>query len=117
MFPTSSITANHYINAGDAGFDHFYFLLNILIEDLNNISITELNTVYAIILYKGHKKDKTSDRSYRTISTCPLLAKALYLYVRELNLETWNADQSEVQYLGEGSSHELAVLHLTELIQ
>ena len=33
------------------------------------------------ILYKGHGKDKESDRSYRTISTCPLLAKCLDIYV------------------------------------
>ena len=87
MSDLDSITAQHYVNAGNAGHNHFLLLLNTLIEDLNNISITELNKVYAIILYKGHNKDKCSDRSYRTISTCPLLAKALDLYVRGLNLE------------------------------
>ena len=39
------------------------------------------------------------------------------MYVRDLQLDTWNADQSEVQFLGEGSSHELAALLLTETIQ
>ena len=43
--------------------------------------------------------------------------KALDLYIREMNLTTWNQDQAEVQFLGEVSSHELAALLLTETIQ
>jgi hypothetical protein len=65
----------------------------------------------------GHGKDKTSDRSYRTISTCPLVAKALDIYIRDLSLHEWNNMQAETQYQGEGSSHELAALLLTEVIQ
>ena len=68
-------------------------------------------------MFKGHKKDKTSDRSYRTISTCPVVAKALDLYIRELFIDEWNLDKAETQYQGEGSSHELAALLLTEVIQ
>ena len=112
-----SITASHYINAGAAGITHFHLLLSELIKDVSNITITEINTVHANILFKGHDKEKTSDRSYRTISVCPLVAKAMDLYVRELQLPAWNADQSDVQFLGEGSSHELAALLLTETVQ
>ena len=112
-----SISALHFVNAGQEGLLHFQKLLNWLIEDLNNITIEEFNAVYAIILYKGHDKDKSSDRSYRTISTCPFLAKSLDLYVRDLNLLAWNADQAETQFQGEGSSHELAAILLTESIQ
>ena len=78
--------------------------------------IDELNTIYACVLYKGHKKDKTSDRSYRTISTCPLVAKGLNMYVRELSIEGWNDEQAVNQFQGEGSSHELAALLLTETL-
>ena len=46
-----------------------------------------------------------------------MVAKALDLFVRELNLAVWNEDQADVQYLGEGSSHELAALLLTEAVQ
>ena len=112
-----SITANHFINAGIAGFVHFNLLLNAFIIDVNNCTIEELNTVYALLLYKGHKKDRTLDTSYRTISTCPLLAKGLDVYVRDLSLEKWNNQQAETQYQGEGSSHELASLMVTEAIQ
>ena len=112
-----SITANHFIHAGDAGLIHFNLLLNTFILDVNNCSIEELNTVYALLLYKGHNKDRTLDTSYRTISTCPLLAKGLDMYVRDLSIEHWNSMQAATQYQGEGSSHELASLLITEAVQ
>ena len=112
-----SITALHYLNAGTAGHDHFHFLLNTIIDNVNLGGLSELNTIFACVLYKGHLKDKTSSRSYRTISTCPLVAKALDMYVRDLSLPDWNSAQSSTQYQGEGSSHELAALLLTEVIQ
>ena len=112
-----SITAYHYIHAGDEGLEHFNCLLNILVTDINFVTVPEMNSVYSCIFYKGHKKDRTSDRSYRTISTCPLLAKALDIYIRILNNKLWNSQQADTQYQGEGSSHELAALLLTEAIQ
>ena len=111
------VTVNHFNYAGQAGWKHFYLLLNSLISDVNNTDIEEVNTVYACILFKGHKKDKSSDRSYRTISTCPVLAKALDLYVRDLGIVSWNENQASTQFQGEGSSHELAAVMLTEAIQ
>ena len=112
-----SITARHFINAGSAGLIHYNLLLNALIVDVNNTTIEELNSVYALLLYKGHNKDRTLDTSYRTISTCPLLAKSLDLYVRDLSIEKWNNMQADTQYQGVGSSHELASLLVTEAIQ
>ena len=75
-----------------------------------------LATQHAQVIFKGYQKDKNIDRSYRTISTCPLLAKAMDLYVRGLNLDAWNDYQSDVQLQGEGSSHKLAALLSTETI-
>ena len=112
-----SMTTQHYINAGHEGLLHFNFLLNCIISDLNNSTVEELNNVYALLLHKGHGKIKTDERSYRTISTCPLLSKALDLYLRDLHAEKWQAVQADTQYLGEGSSHELAAVLVTELIQ
>ena len=111
------ITVNHYNYAGPAGWKHFNLLLNSLLEDVNNTDIEEVNTVYACVLFKGHKKDKSSDRSYRTISTCPVLAKALDLYIRDLKIVSWNDDQADTQFQGVGSSHEVAAVLLTEAIQ
>ena len=112
-----SITALHYLNAGEAGHDHFHYILNAIITNLNLAGIRELNTIYACVLFKGHGKDKSSDRSYRTISTCPLVAKGLDIYVRELSMDDWNVQQAPTQFQGEGMSHELAALLLTETIQ
>ena len=112
-----SITALHYINAGDEGLLHFCELLNGVISDLNNAGLDELNIAHGLIYYKRHKKDKTSDRSYRTISSCPFLSKALDLYVRDLCSDLWQQQQAATQYQGVGSSHELASLLVTEVIQ
>ena len=112
-----SVTPLHYINAGTAGLVHFNLMLNIFIQDVNHSTSEELNTIYALLLYKGHRKPKTSDRSYRTISTCPVLAKGFDMYIRDLYIDKWNAEQASTQYQGEGSSHELAALLITEAIQ
>ena len=84
------ITALHYLHAGEQGLLHFTSLLNAVIADVNNASIEELNRAHGLILYKGHKKDKNSDRAYRTISSCPFLAKALDLYLRDLYQDGWD---------------------------
>ena len=111
-----SVTASHFINAGFEGLEHFNFLLNTVIENVNLSSLEELNTVWACILYKGHGKDKESDRSYRTISSCPLMAKALDVYAGQLYGDGWLTAQAETQFQGPDSSHELAALLLTETI-
>ena len=112
-----SVTARHYTNAGMEGSRHFAFLMNILIDNVNLSSLEDLNSVWAMILHKGHGKDRSSDRSYRTISTCPLLAKSLDKYVGGLYENGWAAAQAATQFQGTGSSHELAALLLTETIQ
>ena len=112
-----SITPIHYINAGTEGLLHFNCLLNYVIKDVNLATVEELNAAYALLLHKGHGKLKTSDRSYRTISTCPFLSKALDMYIQELYIEVWNSLQAPTQYQGTGSSHELAALLVTEVVQ
>ena len=112
-----SITALHYLNAGHEGIVHYNELLNAIILDVNNANIEELNVAHGNILYKGHKKDKHSERSYRTISTCPFLAKSVDCYFRDLYLDKWSDCQAATQYQGTGSSHELASLLVTEVIQ
>ena len=92
-------------------------LLNSLIADTSNASIIELNVALGSILYKGHGKDKTNHRSYRTISTCPFLSKSIDYYLRDLYHECWDSCQASTQYQGTGSSHELASLLVTEVLQ
>ena len=107
----------HYLNAGEEGLSHFQEILNAILEDVENATIEELNVAHGAIYYKGHKKDKNSERSYRTISSCPFLSKALDLYIRDLYQEQWNDCQASTQYQGLGSNHDLASLLVTEVIQ
>ena len=112
-----SITANHFINAGAPGLQLHHFILSTIIMNVNLSVVDELNTAWACIIYKGHKKDKESDRSYRNISVCPLMAKSADLYIGRLYGAGWAEKQAETQFQGEGSSHELAALLFTETIQ
>ena len=81
------------------------------------MSIDELNTVYACILHKGHGKEKNQADCYRTISSCPLLSKAIDTYIGELYDDILDDHQASTQFQGRGSNHELAALLLTETIQ
>ena len=111
-----SITPLHFLHAGPAGIEHFLIIMNTIISNINFAGIPELNAIYAIVLYKGHGKDRNDAKSYRTISTCPLIAKALDSHVRSLSVEAWNSHQAMTQYQGDNMSHELAALLLTETI-
>ena len=112
----NSITGLHYKYGGKAGLEHFMSLLNTIIQDLNNLALEELNLVWASILYKGHDKDRTLDRSYRTISTCPLLSKAIDCYISMLYSSKWTSLTAQTQFQQQSSSHELAALTLSETI-
>ena len=112
-----SVTALHYLYAGHEGLLHYHHILNALISNVNNSAIEELNVAHGKILYKGHRKDKNSDRSYRTISSCPFLAKSVDYYLRNLYHTYWDNCQASTQYQATGSSHELASLLVTEVLQ
>ena len=94
------VSAFHYIHGGPHALHHFQFLINTALEDIENTSCEEFNTANAQILYKGHQKDKSLASSYRTISSCPFVAKALDTYIRSLSIDEWEAAQSKVQFLG-----------------
>ena len=111
-----SITSLHFLHLGQEGILHFVFLMNTVIKNINCASIEELNTIWAIVLHKGGKKDPELDRSWRTISSCPLLAKALDTYMVQLYGDVWSAVQAPTQFQGENSSHDLAALCITEAV-
>ena len=51
-----SVTPLHFLHAGYQSLLHFNFLMNRIISVINCSSVKELNTVMAILLYKGHGK-------------------------------------------------------------
>ena len=83
---------------------------------INLSTLDNLNKVMSILLHKGHGKDPCSDRSYRTISNCTVLAKALDAYLGTINIPLWDKSQIDIQFQGKNSSHDLASLQTTELI-
>ena len=90
--------------------------MNAVLHDVHNYALSEINTVHAIVLHKGHGKDKCSDRSYRTISSCPFVSKCADKYVGQLEEDNWSSVQAETQFQGKGLSHEHSALLLTESI-
>ena len=84
---------------------------------LKFFSVDELNTTHAVILHKGHGKDRSLSSSYRTISCCPFISKAIDMYLGELSKDDWLSCQAETQFQGDKMSHELAALLVTITIQ
>ena len=111
------VSANHYINGGPIALKHFQLLVNLALSDVENTSVDEVNTAHACILFKGHQKDKSLASSYRTISTCPFIAKSCDSYISSLSVDDWHNARAEVQFLGPGMSHEMGALLLSEVIQ
>ena len=68
------------------------------------------------MLHKGGTKTKHLAKSWRCISTCPLLTKAMDLYVFGLHKEQWEAMAAPTQFMRDSSSHEFCALTLTEAI-
>ena len=112
-----SISAAHYLNGGEAALLHFKFLVNTVLANIEIAAIDALNTAHAVILHKGHGKDKSLASSYRTISSCPFISKAIDIYLGDLSRDDWQQCQAETQFQGDNMSHELASLLLTITIQ
>ena len=111
-----SVTASHYLNGGDVAIRHFQFLFNSVLKNIELAAIEEMNVAHAVVLHKGHGKDKNLSSSYRLISSCPFIAKTVDIHLGELSKENWKSCQAETQFQGEGMSHELAALLLTTTI-
>ena len=111
-----SITANHYLLGGEATLAHFKFMINTVLDNIEIAAIEEMNKAHAIILHKGHGKDKNMSSSYRIISSCPFIAKAADVYLGMLSKDDWSSRQAITQFQGEGMSHEMAALLLTSVI-
>ena len=90
--------------------EHFQTLINAAIQVVEVTTCDEMNSAHATVLYKGHKKDKTSAGSYRTISSCPFISKCLDTNIREHSISEWTEAKAETQFIGSGMSHELGAL-------
>ena len=75
-----------------------------------------MSRAHAIFLHKAHNKPKNISSSYRTISSCPFLAKTVDIYLGMLSKSDWKTSQAPTQYQGDGMSHDMAALLLTTTI-
>ena len=80
-----SVTASHYLNGGVVAIKHFQFLFNSILTNIELAAIEEMNVAHAVVLRKGHGKDKNLSSSYRLISSCPFIAKAVDIYIGDLS--------------------------------
>ena len=113
-----SITGFDYLHGGDAALEHLHFLLNGILQDLNNMQVDELNIAWVCILYKGHSKDRSSERSYRTISTCTFISKVLDPYIADLYSSLWDNKTASTQFQRPSSEKsELVVLFIAYIIR
>ena len=112
-----SITAAHFLNGGTVTIKLFQFLVNTVLKNIEIASVEEMNKAHAIILHKCHRKSRTLTSSYRTISSCPFLAKATEIHLGDLTKEDWASAQAPTQFQAPAMSHELVSLLLTLSIQ
>ena len=76
------------------------------IEEVDNLSVEELNLASACILHKSHGKDRSLADSYRTISSCPFLSKALDTYIAQwVPMQDLTRSISEYFFLDYWSRH------------
>ena len=68
------------------------------------------------MLHKGGSKPRHLAQSWQCISTCPLVAKAMDLYMYGLHKHQWDEVAAPTQYMRDGSSHEVCALALTEAL-
>ena len=113
----TSITTLHYQNTSFGCLEHLQYLINGIVDELDNLAIDDLKVTSACILYKSHGKDKSLAESYRKISSWPYLSKCIDSYISELYGHVWEQQQAGTKFKGRGSSHDLAALLLTEAIQ
>ena len=77
---------------------NFCHIFHIVAENASIWSvIQEINIEYVCILFKGNGKEKASDCSYRTITTCPVIAMAFDQYIVEVAAA--NANNYNLQFV------------------
>ena len=98
------------------GINCFKELLNLLIRNVALGNLLEINSVWSYMLYKDRSRPCDLGNSWRTISSCPLVSKAMDMYVITFHKPQWYASCAPTQYMKPSSSHEVAAVFLTKVI-
>ena len=92
------LTVEHLRFAGDETLSSVLFLLNAIIDNINCLSSTQLNTAVASIVYKGKNKPKTHHKSYRQVRVTPLIGRCLDEFIRPNLVQITKPIQNSSQY-------------------
>ena len=76
------LTVEHLRYSGDAALQQILSLLNSIIDHINFLSATQLNTAIASVIHKGKNKSLYNHKSYRQVRVTPLIGRCLDEYLR-----------------------------------
>ena len=86
------------LNAGDEALSLILYLLNSIIENINLLSSSQLNTALASIVFKGKGKSVYKHKSYRQVWVTPLIGRCLDEFIRPNLVTLTNPIQNSSQY-------------------
>ena len=92
------LTVEHLRNSGDETLSLVLYLLNLIIDNINQLSSTQLNTAAASIVYKGKKKPIYHHKSYRQVRVTPLIGRCLDEHIRPNLVTLTKPIQNSSQY-------------------
>ena len=92
------LTVEHLRNAGDKSLVQILSLLNAIIDNINYLSATQLNTAIASIVYKGKGKSIYHHKSYRQVRVSPLIGRCLDEFIRPNLVKITKHIQNSSQY-------------------
>ena len=75
------LSVEHLRYAGDESLGSVVCLLNKIIDNINYLSSTQLNTSVASIIHKGKNKPLNHHKSYRQVRVSPLIGRCLDEYI------------------------------------
>ena len=92
------LSVEHLRYAGEETLNSVVCLLNKIIDNINHLSSTQLNTTVTSIIHKAKNKPLNHHKSYRQVRVSPLLGRCLDEYIRPNLVEICKTIQNKSQY-------------------
>ena len=110
------LTVEHLRYSGDPTMILILSLINKIIDNINYLSSSQLNTAIASVVYKGKDKPIYHHKSYRLVRVTPLIGRLLDEFVRPKFISSTRPTHNPNQYgFTEGLSYQLAALQRHEV--
>ena len=94
----NKLTVEHLRYAGDETLSLILTLLNSIIDNINYLSSSQLNTSVASIVYKAKNKSIYQHKSYRQVRVSPLIGRCLDEFLRPNLVKITKPIQNSSQY-------------------